>query len=82
MNKKLIGAIAGVIVMAGCNQPAPKEEAKQDIIRNDMDTTVRPNDDFFAYANGRWIKNNPIPGDETAWGIGELVQKKPEPASA
>lgn len=33
-----------------------------------MDTTVRPGDDFFQYANGTWLKNNPIPAKETRWG--------------
>ena len=41
-----------------------------------MDTTIRPNDDFFAYANGGWMKRNSIPADETAYGIGELVEKE------
>jgi putative endopeptidase len=75
MNKIIIVAIAAAIVV-GCNQPASREGVKQDILLNDMDTTVRPNDDFFAYANGRWMKENQIPADETTWGIGELVQKE------
>src|SRR5215475_5113662 len=75
MNKKFIVAIAAVSAMA-CNQPATKETAKQDILRRDLDTTVKPGDDFFAYANGGWLKNNPIPADETNWGIGELVQQE------
>lgn len=33
-----------------------------------MDTTIRPGDDFFRYANGLWMKNNPIPNKETRWG--------------
>jgi len=33
-----------------------------------MDTTVRPGDDFFHYANGSWMKSNPIPAKETRWG--------------
>lgn len=33
-----------------------------------MDTTVRPGDDFFRYANGVWMENNPIPDKETRWG--------------
>jgi putative endopeptidase len=33
-----------------------------------MDTTVRPGNDFFQYANGNWLKNNPIPAKETRWG--------------
>jgi len=76
MNKRFIGAIALASFFIACNQPVPKESAKQDIIRKDMDSAVKPGDDFFAYANGGWMKNNPIPGDETTWGVGELVQKE------
>ena len=32
-----------------------------------MDKSVRPQDDFFQYANGTWIKNNPIPASESRW---------------
>lgn len=38
------------------------------IDRSNMDTSVRPGDDFFLYANGAWLKNTPIPGDKTRWG--------------
>lgn len=33
-----------------------------------MDTTIHPGDNFFMYANGAWLKSNPIPGDQTRWG--------------
>ncbi|MEP7028963.1 MAG: M13 family peptidase, partial [Candidatus Eisenbacteria bacterium] len=33
-----------------------------------MDTSVKPGDDFFLYANGAWLKKNPIPADQTEWG--------------
>jgi len=33
-----------------------------------MDTSIKPGDDFFEYANGTWIKNNPIPAKENRWG--------------
>ncbi|HVW97822.1 MAG TPA: M13 family metallopeptidase [Mucilaginibacter sp.] len=35
---------------------------------DNMDPSVKPGDDFFEYANGNWIKNNPIPAKETRWG--------------
>jgi putative endopeptidase len=76
MNKQFIVFIVSVSILASCNQPANKQSAKQDILSSDMDTTVKPNDDFFSYANGAWMKNNQIPADETAYGIGELVQKE------
>jgi predicted metalloendopeptidase len=33
-----------------------------------LDTTVKPDQDFFLYANGGWLKANPIPADQTTWG--------------
>src|SRR5580700_10647673 len=76
MYKKIVGALTAASLIAGCNAPAPKQAAKQDIILADIDTTIKPSDDFFDYANGGWIKRNPIPGDETSYGIGQLVQKE------
>jgi putative endopeptidase len=52
------------------------EIQKADILRINMDTTVNPGDNFFKYANGGWIKNNPIPPTESRWGIGNLVQEE------
>lgn len=52
---------------------APSAAAKPDILAQHLDTTANPADDFFQYANGFWLKNNPIPPSETSWGIGQLV---------
>ncbi len=41
----------------------------------DIDASVDPGVDFFAYANGAWLKANPIPAAEAYWGIGKLVQE-------
>ncbi len=38
-----------------------------------IDSTVLPVNDFFDHANGGWIKKNPIPSDESSWGIGYVV---------
>lgn len=49
---------------------------RPDILAADMDTSVVPGNDFFSYANGGWIKKNDIPGDQSGWGIGNLVEEE------
>lgn len=59
--------------MISCTTNTADTPAKKDVLAVNMDSTVNPADDFFDYANGGWIKNNPIPGDQSSWGIGALV---------
>ncbi|MCB2377682.1 M13 family metallopeptidase [Hymenobacter sp. BT635] len=41
-----------------------------------IDQTVAPCDNFFQYASGNWLKNNPIPASEVSWGsFNELFDK-------
>ena len=39
-----------------------------------IDSTVKPGDDFYQYANGTWLKNNAIPASETRWGSFNLLE--------
>lgn len=64
------------LLFAACKSSETKEAAKADILAVNMDSTVNPADDFFEFANGGWIKANPIPGDETSWGIAHLVREE------
>jgi len=41
--------------------------------RPGMDTAVAPGDDFYAYANGGWLKATPIPADKSSYGAGSIL---------
>src|SRR5262247_3746713 len=38
-----------------------------------MDRSVAPGDDFFAFANGGWIKATTIPADKAEWGVAAIL---------
>jgi putative endopeptidase len=38
-----------------------------------IDRSVAPGDDFFAYANGAWIKSTEIPADRSSWGVSGIL---------
>lgn len=76
MLKRLLLYTAVCATLASCNNNTDKTTAKRDILFENLDTTAKPGDDFFQYANGGWIKNNPIPETDAAWGIGNLVNEE------
>jgi putative endopeptidase len=69
---------ASVITLIACD--ATKQVAKEIAIETSdvvlgqtfdptyLNTAVLPKDDFFEFANGTWIKNNPVPASESRWG--------------
>ena len=64
-----------IVLNSGCsNTPNPAPD--KDVVFKNLDTAANPGTDFFAYANGGWIKKNPIPAAYSAWGIGNLVSEE------
>ena len=44
--------------------------------KNNFDESIKPSDDFFSYANGGWLKRNPIPPDQSRWGSFNVLIEK------
>ncbi len=61
------------IISCKDNTPSQEIRSQADILASHIDSTVHPGDDFFEYANGGWLKRNPIPSSENGWGIFNLV---------
>lgn len=69
--KRIFFAVTALAAVIACNNNSTTTKA--DILASNLDSTVSPGEDFFEYANGGWIKKNPIPGEQSSWGIGNLV---------
>ncbi len=75
---------AGALALAGCvHSPSPSQaEAPPPVIKEaapepvlalgvdtaHMDRSVRPQDDFYRYVNGIWLKTAKIPADKSRYG--------------
>ena len=60
-------APARLALALACAIAAPAFAAQHGIIKADIDTSAKPCDDFFQYANGAWRKSNPIPDYMDRW---------------
>jgi putative endopeptidase len=72
--KILLGTLLLALILTG--KGFPQENQNSDFLSKAIDTTVNPGVDFFKYATGTWMKNNPIPSSERGWGIANLVQEE------
>jgi len=82
----LLGFIAAALLVACAKQPeAPKPVAAPKPVYGSfgvdltqMDTTVRPGDDFYKYVNGKWLETAQIPADRSFYGTVITVMEKTE----
>ena len=60
-------------IFISCTNTAKKEQTADALVSH-IDSTVKPGDDFFLFANGKWFKEHPIPASEQNNGLWQLIQ--------
>jgi len=56
--------------------PPPVATRKATVDVEGLDRSVAPGDDFYAYANGAWLKATEIPADRSSWGTAAIVAER------
>ena len=64
-------AAAALIAASAIAQPVPTPTSGID--RRAIDSAVRAQDDFYAHANGRWLKSTSFPPDKAYIGAAEQI---------
>ncbi|HYN14852.1 MAG TPA: M13 family metallopeptidase [Terriglobales bacterium] len=64
----LLAAVLAMSAAAAGQSAKPAQAAYTQVLdAPSMDKTVDPCVDFFTFSCGGWIKNNPIPADQSSW---------------
>jgi putative endopeptidase len=75
------GTAIGVGILMGCSKPSDGPAALAPVASTlasgiDMqftDTSVRPQDDFYTYINGKWLATVEIPADKAEYGAFDML---------
>ena len=67
----VLAACHGVTAISSTASPPATRPMKLDTAG--LDRSVAPGDDFYAFANGGWLKAHEIPGDRAGIGVSEAV---------
>ena len=67
--------VVGIVLLAGICGFAQNSTSNSSVLNVDwLDRTVDPCVDLFTFSCGKWIQSNPIPPDQSSWGIYNKLQ--------
>lgn len=64
-----------VLSLAAC-KTEPEKSLVSGVVLENIDSTVRPGDNFHHFVNGVWIKKTEIPADKSSYSIGAILHEK------
>lgn len=85
ISKPVLSALCCSIGLAACMSPppngssspaaeAPRATMQSGVYTQNLDTSVRPQDDFYRFVNGKWLTNTAIPADRSNYGTFALLE--------
>src|SRR3954465_16086194 len=67
--------VCSLVAIAAAAQ-GQTEQTPRPLDPSSRDSSVKPGDDFFLFANGNWIKQTEIPPEYSRWGaFNELIER-------
>ena len=70
MKKTLLTIATMAVIATGCQHKAPLTSG---VNTDNFDTTARLEDDFYQYACGGWMKNNPLDAEHSRYGAFDVL---------
>ncbi|MFH1527813.1 MAG: M13 family metallopeptidase [Bacteroidota bacterium] len=64
----LICLITAALFVVGC-------ASKKGFETTNLDASIKPQEDFYHYANGGWLVQNPIPDDQSIWATFTILRE-------
>jgi putative endopeptidase len=71
------GVFAAALILFSCHQPADSNSSTAQPDPLDIsaqDSSVKPQDNFYLFANGTWLKTTEIPASQSSWGAFSTLQ--------
>ena len=68
-------AAAFFLCSASGSRAQAAEDAKLSTLERGVDASIKPGDDFFAFANGEWLKKTEIPAGKERWGVRDEINE-------
>jgi len=76
MKKIYLLASVAFLVACGSQKQSKNDPIEKGLDLSAMDTSVRPQDDFYNFVNGKWAKTAQIPADKSTWGTFQILRDK------